>query len=182
MKNQILVLFLSLITFGATAQKVQWLSMEEALEKQATSQNPKKIFVDVYTKWCGPCKMLERNTFGNLQVAKYINTHFYPVKFNAEGNEEFTYKGTRFTNPNYRTDAKGRNSTHQFTRALKVRGYPTMLFMDEGANMILPISGYYKPSQLEIFLKLIASDDYIKINTQELFEEYEQNFQGTFRD
>ena len=43
--------------------------------------------VDAYTVWCGPCKLLDKNTFGNKDVSDYLNANFYPVKFNAEGNE-----------------------------------------------------------------------------------------------
>ena len=41
--------------------------------------------MDMYTVWCGPCKMLDKNTFHNKDVADYINKYYYAVKFNAEG-------------------------------------------------------------------------------------------------
>ena len=37
--------------------------MDEAARLQ--KQNPKKIIIDMYTTWCGPCRMLDRNTFSN---------------------------------------------------------------------------------------------------------------------
>ncbi len=181
MKAKLIVLF-CFIALGVQAQKVHWYSMSEALALQASSEQPKKLFIDVYTDWCGPCKMLEKNTFQNPDVAEYLNTHFYPVKFNAEGNDEFVYKGKSFANPNYRPSSRGRNSRHQFCRKFNISGYPTMLFLDEGANKILPLSGYYSPRELEIYLKYVATDDYIKINTQESFKQYKQNFKSTFKD
>ena len=41
--------------------KINWITIEEAIELQKTA--PKKIIMDVYTNWCGPCKMLDKNTF-----------------------------------------------------------------------------------------------------------------------
>ena len=73
-----------LFGFNVNGQSINWISFEEAFKLQQT--NPKNIIVDVYTNWCGPCKLLDRNTFQNKQVADFINKNFYAVKFNAEGN------------------------------------------------------------------------------------------------
>ena len=64
--------------------------MNEALAAQ--EKEPKKIFMDVYTKWCGPCKMLDRNTFSDKKVIEFVNKNYYAVKFNAEGTEEITFE------------------------------------------------------------------------------------------
>ena len=178
--KKIFFLVLSLFSVGLFAQEIKWMTMQEALDAQA--KKPKKIFMDVYTNWCGPCKMLDRNTFHNKDVVKYINQNFYAVKFNAEGNEEFAYKGNTYTNPNYQPDRKGRNSQHMFASALKVRGCPSMVFFDENAKMICPITGYYKASDLEIYLKLIGTDDYKAVTSQRDFEQYQNDFQTTFVD
>ena len=48
-----------ILLFGFTstiAQEIQWMSLNEALEAQ--KKEPKKIFIDVYTVWCGPCKAI----------------------------------------------------------------------------------------------------------------------------
>ncbi|MGB2233736.1 MAG: thioredoxin family protein, partial [Flavobacteriaceae bacterium] len=102
----------SLILFfiGCTisSAQVNWMTMDEALAAQKS--NPKKIIVDVYTSWCGPCKLLDKNTFGNAEVSAFINQNYYPVKFNAEGKEEVNYNGNRFENPRYDPNRKGRNA------------------------------------------------------------------------
>ena len=52
-----LTLFILIFSIQFTySQKVNWISFEQAVELQKT--NPKNIMMDVYTKWCGPCKML----------------------------------------------------------------------------------------------------------------------------
>ena len=155
------------------------MSMEEALTAQ--EKQPKKIFMDVYTTWCGPCKLLDRNTFSDAQVAKFINDNYYAVKFNAEGDEELTYQDFTYTNPNYQPGRKGRNSQHLFAHALKITGYPSLVFFKEDGTLIQAIAGYKTPQQLEIFLKMIANDDYKKLTTAEAWQDYQENFKGTFK-
>jgi len=177
MKN--ILLFLFVLTLGTVqAQQINWMTMDEALEAQKTE--PKKIFMDVYTTWCGPCKMLDKNTFSDKNVIAYLNENFYPVKFNAEGNESVTYKDFTYTNPNYQPERKGRNAQHLFAHALKVNAYPTMVFFHENGDLIQAVPGYHTPTQLEIFLKMIHSDDYLKITTTEAWQEYQENFKHTF--
>ena len=81
------------------------MSLPEALEAQKTE--PKKIFMDVYTLWCGPCKLLDKKTFANKDVARYINEHYYAVKFNAEGNEEIAFYDQLFRNQTMTPTEKG---------------------------------------------------------------------------
>ena len=122
-----LLFFALLLSTGlVSAQKINWMSMEEALAAQ--EKKPKKIIMDVYTNWCGPCKLLDKNTFGNPAVAAYVNENYYAVKFNAEGTEEITYQDFTYTNPNYQAGRKGRNSQHLFAHALKVNAYPSIVF------------------------------------------------------
>ena len=73
--------------------------------------NPGLIILKFGADWCGPCKLMDKKTFQNRDVAAYISEHYYAVKFNAEGNEILTFKGKRYENPNYDPKkAKRRNS------------------------------------------------------------------------
>jgi len=179
MKKITLLVFILAVTFSVTAQDINWVTFEEAVALQ--KKNPKKIMMDVYTNWCGPCKMLDRNTFKNIDVVDYVNKHYYAVKFNAEGNDTVTYKDQEFTNPNYdASKANRRNSAHEFARFLQVRAFPTIAFFDEELKMIAPIRGYQKPQQLELYLKLFKDDDYKEMTTQESFNAYYKAFKPTF--
>jgi Highly conserved protein containing a thioredoxin domain len=80
-----------LVCLSAKAQTVQWMSMDQALKAQKTT--PKKILIKTYTDWCPNCKVMDKEVFANPKIAQYINTHFYPVAFNAEGEEAVIYKG-----------------------------------------------------------------------------------------
>ena len=70
---------MSLTTDEAAGEgPVHWLTFEQAVEKAKTTKKP--IFIDVYTTWCGWCKVMDKNTFSDPAVAKVLNEQFYPVK------------------------------------------------------------------------------------------------------
>ena len=63
---------------------------QEALNK-AKAEN-KLIFMDCYTSWCGPCKMLAKEVFTDPDAAKFFNEHFVNVKFDMEKGEGVALK------------------------------------------------------------------------------------------
>lgn len=175
-RNIVLLLF----TFHSiNAQEVNWISIEKAQELQKT--NPKNIIMDIYTDWCGPCKLMDKNTFQNEDVANYLNENFYAVKFNAEGNSEINYKGKVYENPGYRKTNSARNSSHNFTRYLGINGYPTIVFFDKNANPIAPITGYLNPQQIEIYLNLFKNEKYLLIKSQDDFKKFLTGFESKFK-
>jgi len=178
MKTSLLITLI-LITTNVFSQQIQWMTLSEAREAQ--KRQPKKIFMDVYTNWCGPCKLLDKNTFQNPDVSNYISQHYYAVKFNAEGTEDILFYDQKFSNPNFDPNRKGRNSTHQFAQFLGVTAYPTMVFFSEEGDPIMPLVGYYKPQQIELFLKMIKQGDYQVFTKPEDFEKYKKSFVPKFR-
>ncbi|OBX24212.1 thioredoxin-related protein [Gelidibacter algens] len=176
----LLMVLTMFIAFNSMGQQIKWVTFEEALALQ--KKNPKKIMMDVYTNWCGPCKMLDRNTFQNPDVAKYVNDNYYAVKFDAEGNEVINYKGNSYANKGYKAEmASRRNSVHDLTHALQVNAYPTIVFFDENGDMIFPVRGYQNPQQLELYLKMFQNDKHKEMKTQEDFNTYYSAFKPEFK-
>ena len=173
-----IILFNSFFSL-AQSNKINWMTFSEAIEAQ--KKIPKKILMDVYTTWCGPCKLMDKNTFQNPDVVNYVNKYYYAVKFNGEGNEIIYFFNRTFKNPNYDPNRNGRNATHQLTQFLRVNGYPTVVFFSENADPIMPLVGYYKPQQIELFLKMIKQGDYQVFSKPEDFENYQKNFRPRFR-
>jgi thiol:disulfide interchange protein len=67
-----LSLIFFLVFFQNFSQEINWISMNEAMKAQKT--NPKNLILDVYTNWCGPCKLMDKNTFQkNLSLSTSIN-------------------------------------------------------------------------------------------------------------
>jgi len=175
----VIAIILFFITYNNYGQEINWVTLEKA--KELIKKEPRKIMMDVYTNWCGPCKMLDRNTFGNADVAEYINKNYYAVKFNAEGDSTVNFDEKTFTNPNFDpAKASRRNAQHQFARYLGVSAYPTILFFDSNLSLIAPISGYLKPKQIEIYLKLFHSDVYKDVKTKQDWENYQKDFKSEF--
>ena len=175
----LLILLIAGVSVNAQESEINWMSLEEAVQAQA--KNPKKIMMDVYTSWCGPCKMLDKNTFQNPDVVKYVNENYYAVKFNAEGSEQINFKENVFKNPNYDPNKSGRNAQHELAGALKITAYPTIVFFNENGDTLLPVPGYKTPTQLELYLKLFFNDDHQSINTQDQWDQYQEDFVSQFK-
>jgi thiol-disulfide isomerase/thioredoxin len=58
------------------------ISYEEGLK--AAQAEKKLLFIDFYTDWCGPCKMMANTVFPQVEVGEYFNAHFVNLKLNAE--------------------------------------------------------------------------------------------------
>ncbi len=142
---------------------IHWMSLEEA--QAAAKKTAKPLFVDVYTSWCGPCKMLDAKTFQDPKLAAYVNEHFYPVKFNAESGDPVTFKGQKFENPDYNPAmANSRNGTHHLTYQIaNVQGriaYPTVVYLDSDLNVLAPVQGLMTPEQMEPILVYFGEGHY----------------------
>ena len=83
----VLALLVAGILFGAEAQN-RSINFEQTQEWKKMVKKAKKekklIFVDCYTSWCGPCKMLAKNVFTQDAVADYFNQNFVNAKFDME--------------------------------------------------------------------------------------------------
>lgn len=159
-----------LATLPAAAQ-VKWYTIEEA-EKMALKE-PRPLFIDTYTDWCSWCKKLDADTFSNPVIAEILNTKFYPVKFNAEGKEPATFKGTKFIND-------GKNGrTHQLAIALLQGklGYPSVVFFNEKLELLTVVPGYRGPKDFEPLISFFASKAYLTQN----FEQYSASFKGAVK-
>ncbi|HAE13585.1 MAG: thioredoxin family protein [Chitinophagales bacterium] len=159
---------------GEETTEIKWYSVNEALALH--EKTGKKLFIDVYTNWCGPCKWLDQNTFHHPVIMDQLEKYYIPVKFNAEGNDTIVFNGNTFVNPN--PEAGPRRSIHQFTQyiASTERGisYPTMVFLNEQLEMIQPITGALGPDQMEPILEFIGADHYLSTP----WEDYLQTFQS----
>lgn len=147
-----LILF---FTMHAGAQEIKWMTWEEAAV--ANSKQPKKIFVDLYTDWCGWCKKMDATTFKDPAVVTLINNSFYAVKLNAEQKESIKWNGEEF-----KWYPGGRDGVNKLAYDL-VDGqlsYPTYVILDQEYSRILISPGYKAGDVLMKELKFAAEDHY----------------------
>lgn len=149
----------------AKAQEINWLTWEEAQAKN--SKEPRKLIVDVYTNWCGWCKKMDKATFEEPEISKYINQNYYPVKFDAETKEDITFNNRVFKY--VRSGTSGYNELAVEITFGKLT-YPTIVFLDENLNVIQPIPGYKDPMSLDKIMKYFA-EDYYKTMPWKKYEE-----------
>ena len=138
MKKSLLLIFIScLLCMDMAAQMTpatpvpgagilfRELTFSEALK--VAKDEKKLLFIDCYTTWCGPCKMLSNVVFKDSLFADYFNRHFVNLKIDME---------------------KGEGPELQ--KKYDVRGYPTLLFLDSNGEVVHRMIGADKaPAMLK---------------------------------
>lgn len=155
--------------------KIQWVSFEEALDINARLPNPKKVFIDIYTDWCGWCKRLDLTTFAHPEIVKYMQKTFIPVKFDAERTDTVYINDRIFVNSNPGA-VGGRKGTHEIA-AILLQGkmsYPSCTFLDETGKQLEVIPGYLDAKKFEKLLHYFGDDAYKTVT----WEDFEKTFVG----
>jgi thiol-disulfide isomerase/thioredoxin len=96
----------------------------------------KPIMVDVYTDWCGWCKVLDRETFPNPAVKEVLSKNFVLVKANAEDNAD----GQRLATQS------------------QVDGFPTVMFFDSNGKLKAFTTGFHPPDEFLTGLRQFLGD------------------------
>jgi thioredoxin-related protein len=152
---------------------VNWITFDEAYKR--CKKNPRPILVDIYTTWCGPCKMMSTQTFGNTHIANYINDNFYAVKFNAESKDSVKFDSYVFVS----TDVTNPKAPHQFAASIldNQMAYPSIVFLNNQIQRLDILKGFMAPQKFEPVLTYYGSGEYQKTK----WEEYEKNFVSTIK-
>jgi len=135
-------------------------------------QNQRKpVLIDLYTDWCGWCKVMDRKTYANKKLIGYLQQKFYPVKLNAETKEKIVYGGKNYQfNPSYRT--------HDFAIYLTQGklSYPSTVIIPPNGAEAQVIPGYLTVTQMETILTYFGEGQYAKIS----FDQYRKQFKGSW--
>jgi thioredoxin-related protein len=173
MKKTLLAL-LTLITLLSTGtlpgqDRIEWMDISEM--EDAMAREPKPVFFDIYTNWCGWCKRMDATTFKNPEVVAAINDNFYPVKFDAESKEGVKFKGYEFKFVN-----RGRRGHNELASTLldNKMSYPSFVALNEKFERITVIQGYQTAADFLPMLTYLGEKHYLR----KTWEEYKRTLKG----
>jgi thioredoxin-related protein len=128
-----------LFSFTDPTETVNWVSLAEAQQK--IKSEPRTIFIDFSAEWCGWCKVMDKNTFSDASVAKYMNENYYSVRLDYDSTEKLDFFGDKLT-------------PKELGTKYKVPGLPTILLVSHDNRKSKTLVGYKKP---EPFLSRLKS-------------------------
>ena len=137
-------------------KKLDWLAFDAAATR--ASKEGKHVIVDIYTTWCGWCKVMDRETYGNPQVADYLAQNFVLAKINGESSSKIHWKGRELTE-------------RQFTREVGVTGFPTTFFLKPDLDVLGGVPGFIRPTDFLVYARYVSTRWYEKGKLQDYLKE-----------
>lgn len=134
MRKLFMVSILGLLMFGISAlAAVDWEHSYKAALEKAKKDN-KLVMIDLYADWCGPCRLLDKNTFGNKDVQTRLSNGFIAVKIDLERSKETT----------------------ELARKFGANAIPHVVFLDSDGKKLSDIIGYVPPDEFLTELDTVA--------------------------
>lgn len=150
-KKSLVALGLLFMACGASAQTdFRHISFTEA--KAAAQTENKLIFIDFYTSWCGPCKLLAKEVFPTKEAGDYLNSNYVCLKIDAEKEEG-----------------------PALARQYGVEAYPTLVVAKADGEMIGSFAGYKPTSEFIAAVKMCANPEMTPERVKERYEGGERN-------
>ncbi len=140
------------------ATAINWQSWESAVQQQEESDLPILLFV--YTDWCALCKRTNEQCWADPGLARFINTHFLPVRINAASTDPIAYQGQT-----YHFVRKQSLGYHAFIAHL-MKGqlsFPGLIFLGPGQELLQTFTGFQAPPQMERLLTYFGQGHYRQV-------------------
>ncbi len=149
------------------AEKLKWMTLKEAQEAMLKEKKP--ILIDLYTDWCGWCKVMDKKTYTNAKVIAYLQQNFYPVKLNAESREAI-----KWNEKTYNFNSANRTNDFAVFLTYGQLSYPTTVIIPTDNSGPQPVPGYLEPKELELIVRYFGDGKYGK----QPFAEYQKAFKS----
>ena len=150
----------------ASNNEIHWITSVDELQAKM-KENPKKVYVDVYTGWCGWCKKMDATTFQNPDLIRYMNTNFYALKLDAERQDVINFMGKE-----YHFESQYKANTFAVEMLKGQMSYPTSVLMLENFQSPTPIPGFHTVKEMELFLSYFGDNAY----KHEKFDDYQKAY------
>ncbi len=129
-----------------------WVSIEDAQEM--AYDEGKHIVLDIYAEWCGFCRRMNEETYGDERVQEALNSYYYPVRIDAESNSEITFLGETYTKS-------------ELAMQFGVGSYPTTVFLSPTGEPIAVQPGFIDPREFHRMLTYVGTERYETESYQE---------------
>jgi thioredoxin-related protein len=149
--------------------KLQWMSLQEA--ETAMQKEKRPILIDLYTDWCGWCKVMDKKTYSNANVITYLQNKFYPVRLDAE-----TRATLHWGNKDYGYNAGSRTNDLAIYLTYGRLSYPTTVIIPTDNSGPQPVPGYHEPKEFELIVRYFGDGKFGK----QPFEEYQKGFKASW--
>lgn len=157
---------------AVTSDSVQWYTFEEAKAKMETE--PRMWFVDLYADMSVGANMMERTTYTNPVIAKYLNETYYPVRFNIVAQDTVRLWGKDWVNPGNAAQP----TLHQLARFFFQNQpfvLPSTVYLNTNKEILNIIPGYLSPQTIEPMLKYFGEEKYKTVEWQQYINSFESD-------
>jgi thioredoxin-related protein len=136
----------------AETPTIHWMNFGQLADSMKV--RPKRVFVKIYTQWCGPCKMMDRKTLSKARIIEPLNDYYYSIELDAESKEEIRFKDSVFTfDPGLGASGVHNLAVHLGKDAGHL-SFPTVVILDENLEVIYRYPSFMSVANLEEVLYL----------------------------
>lgn len=147
------IIFLTAYSTVHGQKEITWYSLEEA--QQLAQENDKKVLVYAEAVWCTYCKKMEKEVFPKKKIIDSLAKYYYPVRVDIESDKKLVFNGETMTGS-------------QFAQKYRVRGTPTIFFIDKAGEILGAQPGFIPPDIFNNLLAFVGTDAHKNIS----FEDY----------
>ncbi len=127
-----------------TGESIAWKDYTPGMAMAANKGKP--IFLYFHAPWCGYCTKLKETTFKDQKILAYLENNFVSVQVDTDQNQVLSDEW-------------------------KVKGLPTMWFLEPDGTKINSIPGYVDSSQLLLILRYIHTKSYNTMGFQDFMKQ-----------
>ncbi len=138
------VVFLLLFLIGFSFADIRWYSLEDGLKK--AEKERKYVLIYITSKHCHYCREMDKTTFKDDKVQRYLNTYFVPIKVEKTSKEGLLVR-----------------------KKYGYMGTPTFHFLEADGKKIKTLFGAWNKEEFLKILKFFAEKHYKKESMTEYF-------------